>query len=114
MTKHYVLGPCKVGKGPDGGVPYLTPALADLCAYGVDNGYSHLWVLPSADITPDRAYVEASRGLWDLKACTWQYKNAPAIRESRGNILNQEQRASQFKDDVFRILQGNGGPEGEQ
>ncbi len=59
--------------------PFLPPTitLAEICAHGVDNGFSHLWILPGADITPNAEYFQASKAEWDLFP-TWQYKNAPA------------------------------------
>src|SRR5690348_1247659 len=56
-------------------LPSLDTTLAELCAWGVDNGYSHLWVMPMPAIEPTREWFEAARGEWDLLP-VWTLKGA--------------------------------------
>ncbi len=77
-TKHGIIDWNAVAAiwNPD---PFLPPTvtLAELCAYGVDGGFTHLWILPSAHIEPDIEYFRASKAEWDLLP-TWELKGAPA------------------------------------
>ena len=67
-TKYLVIDSAK---GP------ALSTLAQLCAAGVDNGYTHVWVLASAGIDPDIPYFKASKEDWDLLP-TWTLKHAPS------------------------------------
>ncbi len=64
--------------------PFLPPSvtLAELCAYGVDNGFTHLWITPGACITPDIPYFQTSKAEWDLLP-TWELKAAPKGHPNR-------------------------------
>ncbi len=71
------------GYTPMSNEQYPDLTLANLCAAGVDNGYTHLWILPSAGIEATRQWFEAARSEWDLLP-TWTLKGADeSVAENR-------------------------------
>lgn len=77
-TKHGIVTNCPPAQ-ENVRILFVPPfsSLADLCAFGVETGFTHLWILPGVGIDPTVEWVQQARGQWDLKACTWEHKNAP-------------------------------------